>query len=234
MQVIGPGIDFPKLEACWFLAPGERDPSFLAVFAQVSLALQNALRERVPAAYFTVLENYRDVKKAYPLLIYQASRPFRGRVRTELTYDFLSLEAVARLARSAKPTLVERLSQAEVRLREAGWPEVADHYRTRRMAEILESAQSWSKSRRCLQVLMRDESALMNALIGLGGLGRQAPREQARRIAAFEKRWCFQLRRFYPGTDFLWLAPVLLGAVTEALHSLTTEPPCPHIPDGRP
>jgi hypothetical protein len=224
MQETGPGIDFPKLEACWLAAPGERDTSFLPVFAQVSLALQAALRERVPGACLASPESYRDVKKAYPLLIYQASRPFRGRVRTELTYDFLNPETVARLARSAKPVLPELLAQTESRLREAGWPEVADQYKPKRAAEIIESVQSWSKSRNCLQVLIRDENVLMNALIGLGGLGGLRPKEQARRAALFEKRWSYQLRRLYAGTDFLWLAPHLLEVVTQALRSSLAGP----------
>jgi hypothetical protein len=216
MQGITTLTDFPKLETCWLTAPDERDPLFLPVFAHVSLALQTALRERVPGVYFADLRNYHDVKKAYPLLIYQASRPFRVRIRTELTYDFLNPEAVSRVARSAKSGLGELLSQAEGRLREAGWLEVAENYKAKRVAEIIQSVQSGSKSRKCLHVMIRDESVLMNALVALGGL---RPKEQARRAALFEKRWSFQLRRLYAGTDFMCLAPVLLGAATQALWS---------------
>lgn len=219
MQGITPLTDFPKLETCWLTAPHERDPLFLPFFANVSLALQTALRERVPGVYFADLGNYHDVKKAYPLLIYQASRPFRVRIRTELTYDFLNPEAVSRVVRSAKSGLGELLSQAEGRLREAGWLEVAENYKAKRVAEIIQSVQSGSKSRKCLHVLIRDESVLMNALVALGGLGGLRPKEQARRAALFEKRWSFQLRRLYAGTDFTCLAPVLLDAATQALRS---------------
>ena len=59
----------------------------------------------------------------------------------------------------------------------------------------------------------------MNALVELGGLGGCPAKEQARRVASFEKKWNFQLRRLYPGMDFIWLAPALLDAATQALLS---------------
>ena len=151
------------------------------------------------------------------MLIYQASRPFRARVRTDLTYDVLNPGTMARLIRTAKPVLADLLAPAEGRLREAGWDEVADQYRAKRAPAIIEDVQRLSKSRRCLFVLVRAESVLINALIELGGLGNCKPREQARRIALFEKRWSFQLRRLYPGTDFQWLAPALMDTATRAL-----------------
>ncbi len=225
MQANPPEITFPPLPACWLTAPDERSPEFLPAFARISLAVQTALRLRVPAAYFERLENYRDLKRAYPMLIYQASRPFRARVRTELTYDVLNPEATARVLRRAKPALIELLGQTENRLRAAGCHDVAHFYRPKLVAEIIESVQRLSKSRRCLYILIRVESVLMNALIDLSGFGALRPKEQVRRTTTFEKRWSFQLRRFYPGTDYLWLAPALLDAASEALQSFQSAQP---------
>jgi hypothetical protein len=53
----------------------------------------------------------------------------------------------------------------------------------------------------------------------LSGWGTLPPKEQARRLAAFRKKWQFQLRRLYPGGDFSALAPALVQAATEALLS---------------
>ncbi len=189
----------------------------------MSAGLQGVLRDRVPAAYFENLDSFRNVQRSYPMLMYQASRPFRARVRTDLTYDVLNPGTLARLIRTAKPALADLLIPVENRLRDAGWDEVADQYRAKRAPAIIDDVQRLSKSRRCLFVLIRAESVLINALIELGGLGDFKPREQARRIALFEKRWSFQLRRLYPGTDFLWLAPALMESATEALRAFQEE-----------
>jgi hypothetical protein len=218
---------FPKPDSCWLDAPGERNPDFLPAFARISAALQSALRERVPAAYFENLDALRNIQRAYPMLIYQASRPFRARIRTDLTYDVLNPGTMARLIRSAKAILPDLLANVETRLCQAGWDEVAELYRARRASAIIDDVQRLSKSRKCLFILIRAESVLINALIELGGLGNFKPREQARRTALFEKRWSYQLKRLYPGTDFLWLAPSLMSSATEALRSFQREKPVP-------
>ncbi len=217
MQAIIPGVNFPKPGSCWLSAPGERDPAFFPSFARISLAIQAVLRERVPASYFQPLDSFRDVKRAYPMLVYQAARPFRGRLRSELTYDVLNPQTLDTLLRGAKPGLLELLGQTEARLSRAGWRELADQYHPKRVAQILETVHKLSKSRKCLHLLVRSESVLLDALVELGGLGKLAGKQQFRRVAGFEKKWAFQLRRLYPGTDFLWLAPVLLDAATGAL-----------------
>jgi hypothetical protein len=90
-------------------------------------------------------------------------------------------------------------------------------YEPSRADAILESVQRLSKSRKCLYVLIRSESALITTLIDLAGLGNLSIKQQARRMASFEKKWKYQLRRMYPGTDFTWLAPELLEVATLAL-----------------
>ena len=208
---------FPQPGESWLRAPDERSPDFFPAFARISVALQQTLRDRVPAAYFENPENYADTKKAYPMLIYRSSRPFRARMRTELNYDVLNPDALARVFRSAKQCLPELLIRTESLLSDAGRYDLTRYYQAKRTAEIIDSVQRLSKSRRCLYVLIRSESVLMNALIELGGLGTVRPRDRLKRTAAFEKRWSYQLRRFYPGNDFLNLAPALMDAATQAL-----------------
>ncbi len=207
----------PKLDPCWLTAPDERSPAFLPVFARVSVAIQTVLREQLPNVYLADLEKYGDTKTAYPMLIYQASRPFHGKMRTELTYDVLHPKTLASLFRTVKLTLPELLSLVEAKLRAANRDDLASKYLPRRAPDIMQSVQRLSKSRKCLNLLIRGEAVLVNALVDLGGLGNFAIREQTRRVASFEKKWNFQLRRLYPGTDFTWLAPAILAAATEAL-----------------
>src|SRR5579883_353256 len=225
-----PASNFPRPDDTWLSAPQERSGDFFPAFARISVALQKTLRDRVPALYFENLQRYRDTHRAYPMLVYRASRPFRARMRTELNYDVLNPAALVRIFRSAKQFLPELLAQTEPLLAAAGLNEITRYYQPKRAHNIIDAVQRLSKSRRCLYVLIRSESVLMNALIELGGLGTLRPKHQAKRIAAFEKRWTFQLRRLYPGADFLSLAPGLLHAATSALTEFLNRPAAEESP----
>jgi hypothetical protein len=217
MQAIIPGVICPEPDASWLALPAERSAAFLPTFVRISVALQSALRDHVPAVYFQSPERFRDWKSAYPMLVYEASRPFRGRVRTELTYDVLNPRLMAILFRRAKANLIPLLERVEYELRAGGFPEVAGHYSPKHALEIIQSVQRLSASRRCLYRLVRSESVLVDALVALSGLGTLSGKEQAKRLAAFRKKWQFQLRRLYPSGDFSALAPALLEAATQAL-----------------
>jgi hypothetical protein len=138
-------------------------------------------------------------------------------MRTELTYDVLHPKTMAAFFRTVRPTLGEVLEATKARLIAGGFPQLAAQYEPARANAILESVQRLSKSRKCLYVLIRAESVLMTTLIDLAGLGNLPVRQQARRMASFEKKWRYQLRRMYPGTDFTWLASELLEVATQAL-----------------
>jgi len=219
MQAIIPGVVCPEPDACWLSLPAERSAAFLPTFARISVALQAALRAHVPAVYFHNLERFRDWKSAYPMLVYQASRPFRGRVRTELTYDVLNPRLMAILFRRAKNNMIPLLERVEAGLRQGGFEELAGYYSLKRTPGIIETVQRLSASRRCLYRLVRSESALVDALVDLSGLGNVPVKEQAKRRAAFRKKWQFQLRRLYAGVDFSAIAPALLESATKALLS---------------
>ncbi len=130
-----------------------------------------------------------------------------------------------------RPVFGGVLEAAKIRLLAEGVYELAALYEPGRANAILQSVQKWSKSRKCLYVLIRAEGVLVNTLIELAGLGSLPQRQQARRVASFEKRWRFQLRRMYPGTDFTWLASELLEVATEAL--VAQEEPLAHAPPVR-
>jgi hypothetical protein len=223
------GLSFPKPGLDWLGAPDERTPGFFPVFARVSVALQTLLRERVPTHYFVDPRAFVLVKTAYPMLVYRASRPFHGKMRTELTYDILHPKTVATFFRTVRPALGEVLEGVKARLIAEGRTELAALYEPSRAGSILESVQRLSKSRRCLYVLIRAESVLVTTLIDLAGLGKLPIRQQARRMASFEKKWKYQLRRMYPATDFTWLASELLETATRAMAQPEPAPETPAI-----
>jgi hypothetical protein len=211
------GVNFPKPGPGWLAAPDERTPGFFPAFARVSAAIQTILRERLPAHYFLDPRAFTNLKTAYPMLVYQASQPFRGKMRTELTYDVLNPKTLATFFRTVRPTLGEVLQSVKSRLQDRGLAELAALYEPSRANSILQSVQKLSKSRKCLYVLIRAEGVLVNTLIDLAGLGDLPIKHQARRIASFEKKWRYQLPRMYPSMDFTWLAPELLEVATQAL-----------------
>ena len=219
MQEIIPGVACQELDPVWLSLPAERSAAFLPTFARISVALQTALRKHVPAVYFHGLGRFHDWKSAYPMLVYQASRPFRGRVRTELTYDVLNPRLMAILFRRARANLIPLLERVEAELREGGFEDVARYYSLKRASGIIESVQRLSASRRCLYRLVRSESVLVDALVDLSGLGNVPAKQRAKRLAAFRKKWKFQLRRLYPGVDFSAIAPMVLESATQALLS---------------
>jgi hypothetical protein len=224
MQEIHSGINFPRPGLGWLAAPAERSPEFFPAFARVSTAIQTILRERIPVHYFDNARSFANVKTAYPMLVYQASRPFRGKMRSELSYDVLNPTTLAAFFRTVRPVFGEVLETTKIRLLSEGVNELAALYEPGRASAILQSVQKWSKSRKCLYVLIRAEGVLVNTLVELAGLGSLSQRQQARRVASFQKKWRFQLRRMYPGTDFTWLASELLDAATQAL-ATPEEPP---------
>jgi len=217
MQEIPSVTEFPRPGIEWLAAPAERSPQFFQTFARVSAAVQSTLRERIPARYFADAQNFANVKTAYPMLVYKASRPFRGKMRTELCYDVLNPATLAAFFRTVRPQFGGVVEAAKTRLILEGASDLAVLYEPGHANAMLQSVQRWSKSRKCLYVLIRAEGVLVNTLIELAGLGSLPAKQQARRIASFQKRWRFQLRRMYPGTDFTWLAAELLDEATQAL-----------------
>jgi len=107
----------------------------------------------------------------------------------------------------------------EVELLAGGFEDVARYYSLKSAPGIIESVQRLSASRRCLYRLVRSESALVDALVDLSGLGSVPAKQQAKMLAAFRKKWQFQLRRLYPGVDFSAISQPILEAATQALLS---------------
>jgi len=219
MRSVIPGVNFPTLDPCWLRTPAEENLTFLASFVRMSMAIQAKLRETVPVEYFASVDRFRDPKTAAPMLVYQASPPFRGKKRAELTYDVLNPALLAMLFRRSKPRLIELLTSVELRLRAEEHHDLAAQYSPNRAASILNNVQRLSKSRRYLSLLIRGESVLVDALVQLSGIGSLPPPAQIRKWATFGKRWNYQLRRLYPGCNCTKLAPVLLAAAAAVMHS---------------
>jgi hypothetical protein len=215
----------PHPDARWFEAPAERTPAFHPAYAQVSIALQSALRTLVPAHLLNSADGFRDTFTAYPLLVWKVSRPYRGKSKTELTYDVLNPISMAKFYRLARPELMVLLTEMHAAFITSGEPALAADYAPRRITRILTLCRSHKKCRNGVAALLVGEGALLNALVPFGGA---PPAARARIIAEFQKTWRTRLTRFYASEDFTPLAPALLHAATTALDGfLKTEESLP-------
>jgi hypothetical protein len=70
------------MHPAWTGAPDESHAEYFRTWQAVSLAVQKALRCWIPEIYFGDPARYEDRDAAFPLLVYAASRPCRGRPRT--------------------------------------------------------------------------------------------------------------------------------------------------------
>ena len=218
---ISPSLQ-PVLDSCWLAAPSERSPLFFPAFAAISLAIQGALRERVPAACLVNPNDFEDTRTAYPILVYQASRTFHGKGRADLTYDVLDEILMKRFYRRAKKGLVSVLAGVVARLHSEQREDLVRLYQPNRAEQIVAAVQKARKSRAIVFDLLVGECALVNELRQLAGLGDMPVRERAKRATNVSKSWNSHLRGLCPGRDFRCLAPELLKIAAAALvHALT-------------
>ena len=237
MRATIPETSFLKPDDCWLSAPPESSPDYLAAFSGISVAVQTELRHKVPSAFFENTQRFEDRRKAFPMLLYQASRPFRRRVRTNLTYDVLNPIMIAKILKRSKKSLSQVLAPIEARLQAEGLTRLASVYRPSEAGDIIRAVERLDKSRRCLLMLLRGEGVLVDALVSLGGLGSLPAKARDRCVVSFGKRWALQLRHLFPRTDYTWLAPILMDRATEALRAfLSTSPAGASVQDnvGRP
>lgn len=212
MKEIIAGLGLAQIDPRWTSAPAVHTQGYFPVFSRVSLALQIAMRSMIPAAYFQNSGNFRDLKSAFAMLAYEASRPLRPRVTTQMSHDVLDPAMPSRLLLGARGRIARALRSMRPRLLAEGPAELADVYAPREAREILRLVRKSAAHRRWLFFLVRAEGAMLDALQELAGIGRLSLKAQRLRHAAFAQTWRRELRRMCPGQDFTALAPALLRA----------------------
>jgi hypothetical protein len=197
----------------WINAPDELHIRYFQAWQVVSVALQKALRTWIPEIYFRDPARYEDRDAAFPMLVYAASRPCRGRPRTEFTYDVGDPEVLSCALNLIGTSLQAVLAGVESRLYRCGRPELARRYAPLWHQDVLRAVQ---KRPRPLIALLGDEAALVNAVVDFGAArGMQA-------VRPFAKSACQALRSIY-GEDLRPLAFKALEEATRALENKTLE-----------
>jgi hypothetical protein len=218
-----------SLVAAWLKTPGECDEDYFAVFSRVSMAVQTAMRRWIPFCYFRTVNDYETLGAAFPLLIYQTSKPFAGRPRSEFTYDVMEDRSMATVFRTAGQALPRVLESISATLAAAGREETASFYEPGQVASILASSK---RNPRQVRTLLMADAFYIGALVKMGLEGRRlanefrndppkAVKDLSRFTADFVRNYHGRLRRLYAGRNFPALGAMVLVEATAALAGAT-------------
>jgi hypothetical protein len=217
---------FALTDPLWRETPSERDAAYFPTWQRVSVALQRWLRDRISAEYFREIEMLQDRPSAYPMIVYQASRIYLGRPRTEFTYDLRDYPwSEDTLAASWKMTgrAVQRvLGGLEARLQEAGQARLAHRYSPVWYEDVRRAVESNAKP---YAELLAREAMIVNAVIDLGTY---AAADEAAARRSLDGKNCMdalnrcvknvnQALRKVHGRDLRHLGPGLLEEANRAL-----------------
>jgi len=213
------------LVSAWLNAPRERSVAFYEAFLRVSCAAQRAMRLWLPYVYFSDIDRYDDLEAAWPLLVYQASRPYSRRVRSEFTYDAMNPRSVSLALGHAAHGLPGVLETVQARLLAAGKRRTAGFYRPSQAKKIIASV---SRGPRRFKNLLAADAHLVGDLVSLANRGRKlrqdmrsepavATKKISRFLGAFVKSFHIRLRRLYGGREILAFGSLLFVEATQAL-----------------
>jgi hypothetical protein len=209
----------------WLDAPDEQTAEYFPVFSAVSVAVQRALRQWLPYVYFSDIDKYDDLDAAFPLVVYQATRPFPGRGRGEFTYDIMEPGTVPLVLRNAARGLAIELRRIFPLLTGAGKRRTAWFYEPGEAGAIISAVQ---RKPTLLNALLSADAFFMDSLLRLAAQGRKLsevlPRDPQRAVkdlakfsAGFVTTFHRRLRRLYGGENFAQFGSLLLVEATRAL-----------------
>lgn len=215
MEPVSNDIHFLVPDDCWFSAPAERTPYFLATFLKISRALHQSLRDTLAPMLFSDLRRLANTQDGYTLLFYHASRPFHS--KTEFSYDVLDPQKMDKFFKLATPRFRQLVGEVWSKLKSAGLDDIVRLYLPVRADRIITALRTKERYRRRINQMLVSEARLLTELIRLGGVAGCPAKVRARRSAEFIQEWNVVLRRFYAGRDFTAAGPILLRAATIAL-----------------
>lgn len=206
----------PSAPRAWNSAPREKDGSYFAVHAAVSIAIQAALRRWLAWHWLTNLANYEDTLGTYTVLAYLSSRPFPGRRRTDFTYDTLTTDWMPFAFRFARRPLKALLKSIRTAMLAAGRRDLAQTFHQRNAKTILERIR---KQRKAIRAVITAEGAIVNYILkfGLELQGETDPIRAAHVAPEFVEGLVVRLRKLFQEQDLTAFAPMLLLEATDAI-----------------
>jgi hypothetical protein len=157
-------------DPAWQDLPRAGSAAYFPHWRRVSLALQRRLKKWIAQEYFRDTERFEDRSIGYTVAAYRASRLCYGRPTTEFTYDLRdypdgknTLNSALRMAGRGTQAV---LADLEARLQGEGRADLARRYAPMWHEDVLVAAR---KKPKILVELLTVESAVINAVIDLGG-----------------------------------------------------------------
>ncbi len=195
----------------WSNGPSERDATYFGTWQRVSLALQRWLRDRVAEAHFSDAARIEDRPLSYPIIVYQAARPYFGKPRTEFTYDLRDFpwcdDTLAASWNLTGRHIQRILAGLEDRVRATGQEALARRYSPVWHQDVLVAVQRKPKA---YANLLAREAAIINAVIDLGTQPKHATIDRSAKIINR------QLRKMH-GLDLRFLGCSLFEEATRVL-----------------
>jgi len=223
LTVSAPG----DLAAAWLRAPRESDPEYFDVYSAVSTGVQRALRVWLPYVYFSDVRRYENLGSAWPLMVYQSTRPFPGRAPCDFTYDIMDIGKMRLARQSVSRALAVEMQRVAQVLFAAGRRRASSFYRDTPPAIVLQSVECQPVN---FNALVSADTTFVHALIDLGRKGRESrdlmandPDRAVRTLSQFAtdftKTFHRRLKRLYGGNEFAAFGALLLAEATRALAS---------------
>lgn len=145
------------------VAPPERSKLYDRVYKRISLAVQAAIRQTVPAAHLEDIAQLEDRQHTLSLLAWSSAEPANGRHVDELGVDILNARSLERALQGLHTRFAERLADVrEVLLRQNASPLLYKAYDPALAARILKEHRSRA---RFLQLLFASEVRLITGLV---------------------------------------------------------------------
>lgn len=206
----------------WFDAPGDRETTYTPAYGEIALSVQRVLREELPRLWFSKPERYARLADSHAMLVYKCSRPFLGRTRTELTYEFQNPNSMKRFYKTANRAMPAELDRIQEILKGSG---LARHYQRIFARDIIGEVATRQHN---LDRLMSAESTIIECFIQFGRIGhefryRMSSHPQhtaegiARYAADFASALIYRTKRIHPTLDCRDLALPLLMEASSAL-----------------
>jgi hypothetical protein len=216
-------IDF----SVWRNAPKERTPAYFPTYSAVSRAMQAAMRGWVRDWFQANPDILKRPQTAYPILVFQCTRPFAGKRTNIFTYDVQETETLDRAFSSAARGLAAELKTIDTK--RFDWF-TREYYFAYRNNEVVKQVK---KNRRAIYKMLNVETVLMNnilnfAVVDVPTLGLEPAVKLLRR--AFE----VQLRRFSIEFDMTVRVDELLKIATDALRAKLAADKAAQLPSEMP
>jgi hypothetical protein len=216
----------------WARVPSEKRPAYRRVFAAVSTEIQALLRRKIPAMLLSREESLFDPDFVMPLLVYQLSKPFESRTRTEYNYDFLDEDTLRGVAWAVRGEFRRALYPVYWKALEIS-SRLASAYSPDRIACKLRRVGTEAK---LLSSLLAIDYAIVEHAIRFAAFREEIVSVRTARLAAhrYVGGIATELRRGYAGVDLSSITPQVVACANHALEAALAREAAPGLPQPHP